>query len=92
MKFLDPLDQGLTVYPFLLVVEKYFDARLVASLCFLGGGVSTSKGSLPVVLALPLFANEADLLFLVVVLAIVGGSSSSSASSSASASSASSAV
>ncbi len=39
IKFLDPLDQGLTVYPFLLVAEKYFDARLAVSLCFLGGGV-----------------------------------------------------
>ena len=72
MKFLDPLDQGLTVFPFLLIVEKYFDARLAASFCFFGGGVSTSKGSSPVILALPLFANEADLIFLVVILAIVG--------------------
>ena len=48
--------------------------RPVGDLVLLGkGGVSTSKGSSPVVLALPLFADEADLLFLV-VFAIVGGS------------------
>jgi hypothetical protein len=44
--------------------------------------VLTSKGSLPVILALPLFADEADLLFLVVVFGIVGASSSSLLSSS----------
>ena len=38
MKFLEPLDQGLTVYPFLQVVEKYLDTRLAASLFFLGEG------------------------------------------------------
>jgi hypothetical protein len=27
------------VYPVLLVMEKYFDARLAIPLCFLGGGV-----------------------------------------------------
>jgi hypothetical protein len=45
--------------------------------------MSTSKGSSPIVLALPLFADEADLL-LVVVLAIIGGLLSSSSASSAS--------
>ena len=45
------------------VIEKYISARLADSFCFLGRRVLTSMGSLPVILALPLFADELDLFF-----------------------------